>query len=147
MPRVHSKLRTRLAVIGTSLVVMTGAFAVTPAAADDPDAIYLGTRTGTVSLGGLPTKWHYSDKQYRSLTMSNTRNHYFRVTYAGCQRWRVRIAVAHPQGGYSEDTDTVEGCNKTAVVTNIGKLNANVTLGITLLASGDTTSVSVKPIN
>ncbi|MFE0256100.1 hypothetical protein [Streptomyces sp. NPDC059010] len=146
MPRVQSQLRTRLAVIGTSLVVMTGAFAVAPAAADDADAIYLGTRKGTVSMGGH-LKWEYSDKQYRSLMMRNTRNHYFRVTYKGCQSWRVRIAVAHPQGGYSEAEDTVEGCNKTAVVTNIGKLNANVTLGITLLVSGDTQSVSVKPIN
>jgi len=146
MPRVQSKLRTRLAVIGTSLVVMTGAFAVVPAAADDADAVYLGTRKGSVNLG-FPDKWEYSDRQYRSLTMSNTRNHYFHVTYKGCQQWRVRIAVAHPQGGYTEDEDTVQGCNKTAVVSNIGKLNANVTLSITLVVSGDTGSTSVKPIN
>jgi hypothetical protein len=125
---------------------MTSAFAIAPAAADDVDAIYLGTRKGKVSLG-LPTKWEYSDKQYRSLMMSNTRNHYFRVTYKGCQEWRVRISVAHPRGGYTEDETTVAGCNKTAVVSTIGKMNANVTLGITLTVSGDTHSVSVKPIN
>ncbi|MFE6178526.1 hypothetical protein [Streptomyces sp. NPDC056464] len=146
MPRARGTVRTRLAVLGTSLAVMATAFAAAPAVADDVDAIYLGTRKGNVSLG-MPEKWEYSDKQYRSLMMSNTRNHYFRVTYKGCQSWRVRIAAAHPRGGYTDDETTVAGCNKTAVVSIIGKMNANVTLGITLTVSGDTHSTSVKPIN
>lgn len=146
MPRSRSQMLKRIAVIGSSLAVMTSVFAVAPAAADDVDAIYLGTRKGSVSLG-FPKKWEYTDKQYRSLMMSNTRNHYFRVTYKGCQDWRVRIAAAHPRGGYTEDETSVAGCNKTAVVSIIGKMNANVTLGITLNVSGDTHSVSVKPIN
>ncbi|WP_344014700.1 hypothetical protein, partial [Streptomyces thermospinosisporus] len=91
-------------------------------------------------------KWHYTDKQYRSLMMKNTRNHYIRVTYKGCQRWRVRVAAAHPGGGYTDDETTVKGCNKTAVISIIGKLKANVTLSVYLPVSGDTQSVSIKPI-
>ncbi|MGW0844432.1 hypothetical protein ACWD26_30700 [Streptomyces sp. NPDC002787] len=132
--------------LGIALGLVAAGLSAMPAAADDVDAVYLGTRKGTVGVGALPTKWRYSDRQYRSLMMANTRNHYFRVTYKGCMEWRVRIAVAHPRGGYMDDETTVEGCNQTAVVSIIGKRNANVTLGITISMSGDTSSISVKPI-
>ncbi|MFH0173890.1 hypothetical protein [Streptomyces cacaoi] len=139
--------RTRMAVLGASLAVLAGAFAAAPASADDADAVYLGTRKGSVDVLSAPRKWNYQDKQYRSLMMSNTRNHYIHVSYAGCARWRVRVAVAHPQGGYTTAETTAEGCNKTVVISAIGKLNANLSLSVTLLVSGDTRSVSVKPIN
>ncbi|MFE2579853.1 hypothetical protein [Streptomyces sp. NPDC059378] len=147
MSTAQSATCKRLAIMGAALAIVAGALAAAPAAADDVDAVYLGTRTGNVDVLGGPQKWHYEDKQYRSLTMRNTRNHYIHVSYRGCKKWRVRISVAHPEGGYTEDETTVSGCNKTAVVSNIGKLNANVTLSVTLLVSGDTRSVSIRPIN
>ncbi len=58
-------------------------------------------------LGG-GYKWHYSDKQYRSLMMSNTRNHYIHVTCKGCKKWWVRVSAPHPEGGNTDDSTTVE---------------------------------------
>ncbi|MFD7405310.1 hypothetical protein ACFV7R_22110 [Streptomyces sp. NPDC059866] len=140
--------RTRMAVLGASLAVVTGALsAAAPASADDVDAVYLGTRKGEVDVLGGGYKWQYSDKQYRSLMTRNTRNHYIHVSYKGCKEWRVRIAAAHPEGGYTDDETTVKGCNKTAVVSIIGKMNANVTLSVYLPVSGDTRAVAIKPIN
>ncbi|GGN71927.1 hypothetical protein GCM10011579_048670 [Streptomyces albiflavescens] len=147
MALTHRKARARVLALGATLAVVTSALAAAPASADDVDAIYLGTRKGNVDVLATPTKWKYEDKQYRSLMMSNTRNHYIHVSYRGCQKWRVRVSAAHPQGGYTDDETTVEGCNKTAVVSIIGKLHANVTLSVTLPASGDTRSVSITPIN
>lgn len=137
----------RTAVLGAALAVMTGALAAAPASADDADAVHLGTRSGDIDVLGGGYKWHYSDKQYRSLMMSNTRNHYIHVTYKGYKKWRVRVSAPHPEGGYTDDSTTVAGCNKTAVVSIIGKLHANATLAIYLPMSGDTRSVAVTPIN
>jgi hypothetical protein len=97
-------------------------------------------------LASTSTKWKYEDKQHRSLMLGNTRNHYIHVSCKGCEKWRVCVAADHPQGGCTDAETTVQGCNKTGVTSIIGKLNANVTLSVTF-ASGDTRSVSIKPIN
>lgn len=132
------------AVVAGSAGLLCAGILSSPAQAD---SIYKGTKTGSIDVLGGGHKWTYTDAQYRSTSMKNAQSHVIHVKYKGCLKWRARAAVQYPTGGHStSDQQTVNGCNKTAYITVLGKSTAKVTLSVFLIVSGDTRSVAVSPI-
>ncbi|MFE5759822.1 hypothetical protein ACFQ7I_40045 [Streptomyces massasporeus] len=126
-----------------SATLLVGLIA-TPASADGPSEVYLGTKSGQIDVSG--NRVHkYSDKQYRSTSVPNLRKHSIRVSYSGCATWKARAAV---KWGSEVDTveDEVTGCNKSVLLTPMGDMKANVTLTVHLEPIDRTGSASIKPV-
>ncbi|MFF3406395.1 hypothetical protein ACFYW8_09300 [Streptomyces sp. NPDC002742] len=139
------KVKRRAAVIlGTA--VLAGTLAVPSASADGPSEIYLGKRSGTIRVGGLPTPYKWVDKQYRSTSLPNLRKHSIRITFGGCAHWRARAAV---RWGRTYDTfeSSATGCHKSVLLTPQGDLRANLTLTIHQDPTDVSASVIVKPVH
>ncbi|MFD8261384.1 hypothetical protein ACFV19_21170 [Streptomyces griseoluteus] len=140
--RIRTKRRAAL-LVGTALLAST--VTVPSAFADGPVEIYLGQRSGTVHLGGLPGSYKWVDKQYRSTSLSNLRLHSIRITYSGCANWYGRAAV---KWGSTYDTDkkSATGCKKSVLLTPMGDLKAPVTLTIHRNPTDISGSVVIKPV-
>ncbi|MGW1069335.1 hypothetical protein ACWD4F_33095 [Streptomyces aureus] len=139
------KLKRRTAVVlGTA--VLAGTLAAPSATADGPAEIYLGQRSGTIRVGGLPTPYKWVDKQYRSTSLSNLRKHSIRITFGGCAQWRARAAV---RWGRTYDTyeSSARGCRKSVLLTPQGDLGANLTLTIHQDPADVSGSVVIRPVH
>lgn len=138
------KMKRRAVVIAGTAVLATAVLAPS-ASADGPTEVYLGKRSGTLKVGGLPAKYTWVDKQYRSTSLSNLRKHSIRVTFSGCATWRARASV---KWGSTYDTyeSTAKGCKKSVLLTPQGNLKANVTLTIHQEPTDVSGSVVIKPV-
>jgi hypothetical protein len=136
--------RRVVAFVGTA--VLASALAAPSASADGPAEIYLGKRTGSFTVGGLPGKYTWVDKQYRSTSLSNLRKHSIRITYNGCANWRARAAVRWGSD-YDTSESSAKGCRKSVLLTPQGDLNANVTMTVHRDPTDVSGSVVIKPVN
>lgn len=137
MPRTNTLTRSLTVAIAASALALGG---YTPSAS--ASEVYLGTATGSINVTGGGTKYTYTDAQYRSTSLANTRLHTIRIKTTTCgHEWRVRAAVRR---GSSVDVDekTVQGC-KTALLTPIGDLRAQVTLTVRVTAGGISASTAI----
>jgi hypothetical protein len=140
----RAKAKRRAAVLlGTA--VLASVLAAPSASADGPSEIYLGKRSGTIRVGGLPNTYKWEDKQYRSTSLPNLRKHSIRITYKACASWRARAAVK-----WGSTYDTVEseakGCKKSILLTPMGDMKASVNLTIHQDPTDISGSVTIKPI-
>ncbi|MFQ3557226.1 hypothetical protein QZN11_10565 [Streptomyces gramineus] len=129
--------------IGTA--VLASVLTVPSASADGPSEIYLGKRSGTMTLGGLPQKVKWVDKQYRSTSLPNLREHTIRVTFDGCASWRGRAAVKRGNH-YDTDEKSAKGCKKSIVIQPNGDMRANVTLTVHREPGDISASTVIKPV-
>ncbi|MBL1085108.1 hypothetical protein JK359_24590 [Streptomyces actinomycinicus] len=139
-----TKVKRRAAMLlGTAVLAST--LAAPTAFADGPSEIYLGKVSGTIKIGGFPTKYTYVDKQYRSTSMPNLRKHSIRITFPGCAIWRARAAV---KWGTTYDTEqsSTKGCHKSILLTPIGDMNANVNLAVHQDPADMSATVVIKPV-
>ncbi|MYR84748.1 hypothetical protein GTY41_07225 [Streptomyces sp. SID685] len=130
------------AVLGT--VVLASVLAAPTAFADGPSEIYLGKVSGTVKVGGFPTKYTWVDKQYRSTSLPNLRKHSIRITFPGCATWRARASVKWGSG-YDTEQSSAKGCRKSILLTPMGDLHANVTLAVHQGPGDMSATVVIKP--
>ncbi|MBN0046429.1 hypothetical protein JS756_20455 [Streptomyces actuosus] len=145
--RQHMKAGTRrraAVLLGTA--VLASALAAPSASADGPSEIYLGKRSGTIRVGGLPHTYKWEDKQYRSTSLPNLRKHSIRITYNACATWRARASV---KWGRTYDTveSTAKGCRKSVLLTPMGDMKANVTLTIHQEPTDMSASIVIKPVH
>ncbi|MFJ8358520.1 hypothetical protein [Streptomyces sp. NPDC093984] len=141
----ETKVRRRAAMLLGTAVLAT-ALGAPSASADGPSEIYLGQRSGTINIGGLPHSYKWVDKQYRSTSLPNLRKHSIRITYNACANWRARAAVRWG-GTYDTVESSAKGCNKSVLLTPMGDMNANVTLTVHQDPMDMTASVTIKPVH
>ncbi|MEU9402906.1 hypothetical protein [Streptomyces sp. SID4985] len=140
--KIRTKRRAAL-LIGTAVLAST--LAAPTAFADGPSEIYLGQRSGTMRIGGLPGSYKWVDKQYRSTSLSNLRKHSIRITYSGCANWWARAAVKRGST-YDTDKKSAKGCKKSVLLSPMGDLKASVTLTIHRDPTDISGSVVIKPV-
>ncbi|MEU2717853.1 hypothetical protein [Streptomyces sp. NPDC007205] len=139
-----TKVKRRAAMLlGTA--VLASVLATPTAFADGPSEIYLGKVSGTIKVGGFPTKYTWVDKQYRSTSLPNLREHTIRITFPGCAIWRARASVKWGSG-YDTEQSSTKGCNKSILLTPIGDMNANVTLAVHQDPADMSATVVIKPV-
>ncbi|NGN67388.1 hypothetical protein G5C51_26220 [Streptomyces sp. A7024] len=124
-------------------------FSAPPASADE---VYIGTKSGSIKNPlGAKAKFHYKDKQYRSTSMSDARLHNIYVSFSGCTDWKARASVEYPGGGTATSEEAeASGCGKRVLVSQIGSMDAEVTLTIHVAPDNEpgdfTRSVSIPPL-